>query len=150
MLPIMRNAVKDLWQLQSGINSVFNDFWGDEFPTRFSKEGENMLNWSPRADIEETNDAFVLHADLPGVQKNDVKITMKENVLTISGERKYQDEKKKKNFHRMERSYGGFQRSFALPTTVKSNDIKAEFKDGVLSVTLPKADEVKPKEIAIQ
>jgi HSP20 family protein len=91
----------------------------------------------------------VLKAELPGVDPKDVDIRIENNVLTISGERKFDSEVKKENYHRVERAYGTFTRSFTLPTMVDSGAVKAEFKDGVLRVTLPKREEAKPKQIQI-
>jgi HSP20 family protein len=89
-------------------------------------------------------------AELPSVKKEDVKVSLKNNVLTISGERKFEEETKRENYHRTERNYGQFMRSFMLPTTVDTDKVSAEFKDGILCVTLPKREEVKPKAIEVK
>jgi HSP20 family protein len=86
---------------------------------------------------------------MPGMSKDDVKVSVQDNVLTLKGEKKQEKEEKDKNYHRVERSYGSFCRSFQLPTSVKADKVKANYKDGVLSITLPKTEEVKPKEIPI-
>ena len=149
MLPILRDTGRDLFNLQRRFNELFNDLWRGDFPSTFPEESSGIMAWSPRVDVEETNDSYIVHADLPGINKNDVKVTLKDNVLTIHGERKHEDEKKEKNYHRVERAYGSFHRTFTLPTTVKGEDIKADYKNGVLVITLPKAEEAKPKEIKI-
>ena len=105
--------------------------------------------WNPSVDISESEEGFEFKADLPGMKKEDINIALKENVLSISGEKSHVDEKENKNFHRMERSYGKFERSFRLPSHIKADEIKASFKNGVLSVKVPKAEEAKAKEIAV-
>lgn len=100
-------------------------------------------------DIKETKDAFEISADLPGLKKEDVNISLKDGILTISGERKYENEKKDQDKYYMERVYGNFSRSFSLPSDVKEKEIKANLKNGVLTISLPKAEKVKPKEIEI-
>ena len=105
--------------------------------------------WAPAVDIYEQDNNIVLKAELPGVDPKDVDIRLENNTLTLRGERKFDDEVKKENYHRVERAYGAFTRSFTLPTVVDQGSIKAEFKDGVLRVTLPKREEAKPKQIQI-
>jgi HSP20 family protein len=100
-------------------------------------------------DIEETKDDFVIYAELPGVSKDDVKINLADDTLTLSGEIKEPEKKEDRKFHRIERSYGKFQRSFYLPMQIQSSKVKASFKEGILTITLPKKEEVKPKEISI-
>jgi HSP20 family protein len=127
----------------------FDDFWRSDWPSLQNIEEDSVV-WAPRMDIEETEDSYLVRADLPGIDKKDLKVSLNDNVLTIKGERKHENEEKSKNVFRMERTYGNFQRTCTLPAKVKSNDIKADYKDGVLTVTLPKADEVKPKLIEIR
>jgi HSP20 family protein len=100
-------------------------------------------------DIAEEDDQYLVKVELPGVSKDDVKITMEGNLLTISGEKKGQKETKK-NYHALERSYGSFSRSFTLPTTVQGDKVAAEYKDGVLTINLPKAEEAKRKQIEVK
>jgi len=109
-----------------------------------------ISSWTPAVDITEHDDQFVVKVELPGVNKDDVKITLENNILTIRGEKKQEKETKKENYHRVERSYGSFQRSFTLPTTVKSDKIDAAYKDGILQIALPKAEEAKPKQIEVK
>ena len=106
--------------------------------------------WIPAVDIAEHENDFVVRMELPGVAKEDVNITILEDILTVKGEKKQDRESKGSNYHRVERSYGSFQRSFTLPTAVKADRIDATFANGVLSITLPKAEESKPKQIDVK
>ena len=100
-------------------------------------------------DVAETADALTLYAELPGLSREDVDITLENNVLTVRGERKFEKDVKEESFHRIERAYGAFSRSFTLPTNVKNDGVEATFKDGVLTVRIPKAEEAKSRKIAI-
>ncbi len=106
--------------------------------------------WTPPVNIAETTDNYVIAAELPGLTKDDIKVTYDNGVLAIQGERKQEKEERGKTWHRIERGYGLFERSFRLPMTVEAEKINAEFKDGVLTLTLPKVEAVKPKQIAIK
>ena len=106
--------------------------------------------WSPAVDIYETDENIVLKAGLPGVDKKDVSVEVKDSTLILKGERKREKEVKEENYHRVERSFGTFMRSFTLPVSVKQDQVKAKFKDGVLEVTLPKAEEAKPKQVKVE
>ena len=108
-------------------------------------EGE----WMPTIDIAETENDIVVTAELPGVEQENVDITIADGVLTLKGEKKEEQEVKKENYHRIERNYGSFQRSISLPAGVQSDKAKAAYKDGVLRITMPKTEEVKPKQIKI-
>ena len=136
---------KDLVNMQREVGRLFDGLFSD-----LDGDGNSVASWSPRADVIENGESYVIKAELPGVGKNDVKITLRENVLTIKGEKKQEKEEKDHNYHRIERSYGSFERSFSLPSNVKHDKIDAAFKDGVLIVTLPKAEEAKPKEIEVK
>jgi HSP20 family protein len=107
-------------------------------------------DWTPRVDIAETDEAFVINAEIPEVNKEDVKVTVDNGVLTFRGERKQEKEEKNKKFHRVERFYGSFTRSFTLPDNVDESKIDAAFKDGMLSLTIPKTEETKPKVIDVK
>lgn len=107
-------------------------------------------DWSPRVDITETDAEFIVKAEIPEVKKEDVKVTVENGVLTIQGERKQEKEEKGKRFHRVERYYGTFVRSFTLPDNVDGAKIKATFKDGMLNLQLPKTAESKPKAIEVK
>lgn len=138
---------RGLHSLQNDMNRIFDEFFrGDVLAdeTFFSRD------WNPAVDIVENSDTYVLKAEIPGMNKDDVKITLENNLLTIRGEKKNELEKKEGNFHRIERSYGVFERSFTIPGTIKTNDIDAQYKDGVLTLTLPKAEEAKPKMIDVK
>ena len=116
----------------------------------FSFVGVKPFPETPAVDIAEQENEYEVKVELPGVSKEDVKISLESNILTIKGEKKEEKEEKKTNLHRVERSYGMFQRSFTLPTTVKSDKIDATFSDGVLTITLPKVEEAKPKQIEVK
>jgi HSP20 family protein len=121
------------------------------FP-RFDNIEENLTvaDWVPPVDIHETDKEFLVKAEIPEVKKDDVKITIEEGVLTIKGERKAEREEKGKTFHRTERMYGTFLRSFALPNEVEEAKAVAEFKDGMLTLHLPKSERAKPKTIEVK
>lgn len=114
-------------------------------------QGEGTRVWSPPVNIEETDEAYQVSAELPGLRKEEVEITVENNVLTICGERKWELEEGAKNrqMHRMERGYGRFSRSFALPRRVDQDKVEARFHDGVLEVTIPKAEGSRPRRIDI-
>ena len=107
-------------------------------------------DWAPRVDIAETDEAFVIKAEIPEVNKEDVKVTVDNGVLTFRGERKQEKEEKNKKIHRVERFYGSFTRSFPLPDNVDESKIDASFKDGLLILTIPKTEETKPKVIDVK
>ncbi len=137
----------DILGMQREINHMFDRFFrgGVLDDAELSAGG-----WMPAVDLAEKDDEFVAKVELPGVNKDDVKITLQDNVLTIRGEKKDEKESKHSNFHRVERSYGSFQRSFALPTSVRSDKVDAQYKDGILTISLPKAEEAKRKQIEVK
>jgi HSP20 family protein len=108
------------------------------------------VQWSPTADISETDREYIVRAELPGVARKDVKVTVEDGVLTLSGERQYQKEDKSERFHRMERFQGSFARSFSLPDCADASAISAESKDGTLTVHIPKTESAKPKAIEVK
>ena len=120
------------------INNVFENDWN--FPVR------SKTNWSPAVDVKESDNSFTLTADIPGLTKKEVKVNITDGILSISGERKFEDEKESDNYHYRERRYGSFLRTFNLPETVKEEEITASFKNGILSIELPKQELVLPKE----
>ena len=140
----VNDLTNELFTMQREIDHMFDRFRGG------SVENNANLPWSPVVDIAEEKDQYIVRAELPGVDKNDVKITVENNLLSIRGEKKIEAEKEGKNYHRVERSYGSFFRSFTLPSTVESNKIEATYSDGVLSLSIPKAVEAKPKEIEVK
>ncbi|HMV49960.1 MAG TPA: Hsp20/alpha crystallin family protein [Blastocatellia bacterium] len=117
---------------------------------RLVEENWSLAAWSPTCDIYETDNEIVVKAELPEVKKEDVNVTIENNVLTLRGERKFSEETKRENYHRLERSYGEFSRSFTLPSFVDAGKVNAEFKDGMLRVTMPKREEAKPKPIEVK
>ncbi len=114
------------------------------------KENLTVADWMPTVDISETEGEYLIKAELPEVRKEDVKVTVENGVLTLQGERRQEKEEKGKRFHRVERSYGSFVRSFTLPESVDESGVKAEYKDGVLNLHLPKSEKVKPKAIDVK
>ena len=118
--------------------------------TRFLSEPTSNRPWTPAVDIYETEDELVLKADLPEVSLKDIDVRVENQTLTIAGERKFEKEESKKGFHRIERSYGSFVRSFAVPNTFDTDKIGAEFHNGVLSVTLHKKEAAKPRQVKVE
>jgi HSP20 family protein len=140
------NPTRDLTQMREEMDRLFGQFLrrgeGEE-----ATWGQGM--WAPPVDIYETDDAFMLKAELPGFTKEDVNIEVHENRLIIRGERKRETEAKEDQYHRLERAYGRFERAFWLPTTVDAEHIQASFKNGILEMRLPKSEKAKPKQIPI-
>jgi HSP20 family protein len=114
------------------------------------KEAMTVAEWAPLVDISEDDKEYLIKAELPEVKKEDVKLTVNEGILTITGERKSEKEEKGKKFHRIERSYGSFMRSFTLPEDSDETKVAAEFKEGILKVHLPKSEQAKPKNIEVK
>lgn len=137
---------RDMMSVRDEMNRVLNEVFG-----RGTNDETAWFSgaWSPPVDIYETDDALVMKAELPGFSKDDISIEMKENTLVIKGERKREDEVKEGSYHRTERVYGAFQRSFMLPTTVDQEKVRAAYKDGVLELHLPKVQAAQPKRIAV-
>ena len=113
------------------------------------KETMIVADWAPSVDVSETEGEYQIKAEIPDVKKEDVKVTLEDGVLTIQGERKQEKEVKGKRYHRVERSYGRFARSFTLPDVIDEEKVKAEFKDGILNLALPKSEKAKPKAIEV-
>jgi len=137
----------------------YNPFDVDDLPTglRLFSDTVNRLfsdaqvrPWSPAVDIFETENEVVLKADVPDVDMKDIDIRLENGTLALKGERKFENEEKKKGFHRVERSYGAFARYFTLPDTVETENVKADYKNGVLTITLPKKEVAKPRQIRIE
>jgi HSP20 family protein len=112
-------------------------------------EDITLADWTPLADITEDDKEYIIKAELPEMKKEDVKVTVENGILTVSGERKFEREEKKKKYHRIERGYGTFVRSFTLPDDADATKVKAEFKNGLLTVHLPKSEKAKPKQIEV-
>lgn len=115
-----------------------------------AKEAMTVAQWAPAVDITEDDKEYVVKAELPELKKEEVKVTVENGELSISGERKFEKEEKNKKYHRVERSYGSFVRSFTLPEAVNGDKVNAEFKDGLLTVHLPKDEKAKPKSIDVK
>lgn len=145
MAVIRWDPFRDLNMLQDRMNRLFEDAGRGAR----SEEPSSTTIWSPAVDIYETENEIVVQAELPGMDRKDITLHLENNVLTIRGDRKFQKETKEDNYHRIERSYGGFSRSFSIPTTVDEEKIRADYKDGVLKVALPKKEQAKPKQIQI-
>lgn len=112
-------------------------------------ESMALADWAPVVDVMETEEEFQIRAELPGVEKTDVKLSVEEGVLTISGHREQEKEEKGKRYHRIERAYGSFARSFRVPDAVDEPKVTAEFKNGLLTVRLPKSEKARPKSIEV-
>jgi HSP20 family protein len=138
------NPLRDIFTLQNQMNRLFEDALH-----AWPSSSDGTTAWAPAADIYETESDLVLQADLPGVDPKQIDVRVENNVLTIRGERGFESKIDRENFHRVERSYGAFSRSFTLTTPVDADKIKATYKNGVLQITLPKAEEAKPKKIQI-
>ncbi|HZD54950.1 MAG TPA: Hsp20/alpha crystallin family protein [Candidatus Aquicultoraceae bacterium] len=137
---------RDVATLQDRMNQAFGEFLERG---RGAGEGLEAGAWMPAVDIYETKDAVCLRAELPGLDKDSVHVEVKEGVLRLHGERKFEKEVDEENYHRIERSYGSFSRSFTLPSSVDGEKVSARMKDGVLEVKLPKREQAKPKQIRI-
>ena len=140
------DPLREFDQMQTRLNRLF----GDAGLRRADDEGMSLAGWSPAVDVQETDDEYVIKADLPDVKKEDVKVEFLEGALTIEGERQQEKEEKGKKFHKIEREYGRFLRRFMLPTNVDESKLQAEFKNGVLQVHLPKSAVAKPKAIDVK
>ena len=145
MALIRWDPFRDLSIMQERMNRMFEDAgrgWRGDEPSA-------TTTWSPAVDIYETENEIQVQAELPGVERKDIALNLEKNVLTLKGERRFEKETKQENYHRIERAYGGFSRSFSIPAIVDEEKIRAEYKDGILKIALPKKEQVKPKQIAI-
>ncbi len=127
----------------SHLNRLFNDFFGR------ASQDQNLTTWAPAVDIYEGEHELVVKADLPDIKPEELDVRVENNILTIRGERKFEKKVDEKNYLRVERAYGSFARSFSLASTVNSEAIKADYKDGVLTLSIPKREEAKPKQIKV-
>lgn len=135
--------MRDIFAVQDEMNRMFDSFWGDR-----ASDDDGML--MPPVDVTEKNDKFTVSVELPGLKKEDIKLSLQNNVLTISGSKKRESETKDDRFHRIERSFGTFCRTVNLASTVDASRIDADFEHGILTVDLPKVEEARPREIAIK
>jgi HSP20 family protein len=142
-----RTAMSDVAVLQNRLNSIFNDF---ARPDAGSQESLALGNFIPACDIYEDEHKLLLKLEVPGIQQNDIDVRLENQTLTVKGERKFEAEEKEENFHRIERRFGSFVRSFTLPVTVDTNSIAAKYDAGVLSISLAKKEAAKPKQVKIE
>jgi len=144
------NPFREMEDMQRRMSSLFD--WSPFRRSNLTADEENITvpEWAPMVDIVEDEKEYLIKAELPEVQKDDVKVTVENGTLTISGERKAEREQKGRRFHRVERFYGRFERSFSIPDDAEANDVKAEFKDGVLRVHLAKSEKARPKQIEVK
>lgn len=146
MTRLMRRT-NDMRNLQREIDQLFDSF----FPSRSSDQDESSSAvWAPRVDLAESENAYHIHVDLPGMTRDDLKINYQDGQLTISGQRREELSEEKGEYVRVERTFGNFYRSFKLPKTVNADDITATYENGVLEIEVPKAEETKPRQIEIK
>lgn len=141
--------VRELSSIQNEMNRLFNTFFDTPTPGN-GGNGGTLRRWIPAMDLVETEEHFVLKADLPGLTEADVNVEVEDNVLTLSGERKAEHEDKREGYVRVERSFGSFRRSLTLPEGIDPEAVQASFDNGVLEVRIPKPEERKPRKVAIQ
>ena len=146
MAVIRWEPFRDLVTTQDRFNQLFNDTFARAFGDQHDAAQQA---WVPAVDIYETGDNLVLKAELPGINPEDVEIRVEDNTLYLKGERKFEKEVKEENLHRVERSYGTFMRNFALPNSIDADKVKAEYENGILTLTMPKREEAKPRTIKI-
>ncbi len=141
---------REMEDMQRRMTSLFD--WSPFRRGSLTPEEENIIvpEWAPLVDIAEDDKEYLIKVELPEVQKDAVKVTVENGTLTISGERKAEKEEKNRKFHRVERYYGRFERSFSIPDDAESDQVKAEFKDGVLRVHLAKSEKARPKQIEVK
>ncbi len=137
---------RSVTSLQDRINQIFDNA---AVRSKDFEDDMNLCSWRPAVDIHDNDDAIVITAELPGVDKKDVSVEIKENVITIKGEKTIDNEIKEERFYRKERCFGSFHRAFTLPAAIKPDKIKANFKDGILKVEIPKPEDEKPKQISV-
>ncbi len=143
--PMLPNPARDLGSIQDEVNRLFDGFF-----TRSTVGSDVAQLFTPAVDIEETAEEFVVHADLPGMTQKNVKVSLMGDTLTIRGERRQEREQKDRNYHRIERSHGTFERSFSFGAPVKNEGVRAQYRDGVLEIRVPKAEEARVREIEVQ
>jgi HSP20 family protein len=137
---------KELEDVSTRLNRIFGR---PALPVESDREMLSMADWMPSVDISESDNAYLVKAEIPGVDKNDVKVTIEDGMLTLQGERKQEKEESGKKYHRIERSYGCFMRSFRLPDDADESATKAEFKDGMLNITLNKSKKTRSNAVNV-
>lgn len=145
MAIVRYNPFRDLRAMQEQMNHLLDMAWSRD-------SGEELREgvWHPPVDIFETEDAVIIKAELPGIEQKDIEVKIEDGTLVLRGERKHDEEIKKENYHRVERYYGPFQRSFALPNAIDQEKVKATCEKGVLTIVLPRREEKKPKQINVE
>jgi HSP20 family protein len=147
--PLARwSPLKELEEMEKRLSTIFGR--SPMGPDGEKKEAISVTEWSPLVDISEDEKEYVVKAEIPEMKKEDIKINVHDEVLTVSGERKYEKEEKGKKYHRVERAYGSFMRSFALPEHADGSKISAEYKDGMLKIHLPKSEQAKKKAVEVK
>jgi len=146
MAVVKWDPFRDLISIQDRMNRLFEQ----TLSRSRGDEAVSATTWTPAVDIYETSDTIVMKAELPGVTREDIQIQINENTLTLKGERRFARDVQEESYLRIERAYGSFHRSFSLPASIQQEKIRALFKDGVLELTLPKAENSKPKPISIE
>ncbi len=136
----------ELANLRDEMDKMWNRFFGGEWPSLEAFRGE----WAPSVDVSETKDSILVKAEVPGLEAKDIDISLSNDVLTIKGKKEQEKEEKEENYHRIERSYGSFSRSIRLPREVQGDKIKANYKNGVLKITLPKSGEAREIKIKVE
>lgn len=140
------NPMRDMFSTRHRMNRLMNDLF---MPSPYFRRENSAWDWNPSVDIYNEDDSIVVKAELPGVDKDNINIDVKDRVLTLKGERSSDNEVKEDNYYRRERSFGKFERRFSLPENVNADDIKADYKDGVLRIEIPKPVEEQPKQITV-
>lgn len=140
-----RRPIGNLFNFHNEMGRIFGDLLGSNDVDTNTESS----SWVPTVDITETDNSYEIHVELPGVLETDVNVSVTDNLLTIKGEKRQEEKSDDRNIHRIERRYGSFQRSFTLPQQINTGDIKAGFKDGILTLNIPKVEEAKPTEIPI-
>ena len=144
---INQDSLRELENMSQRLNGVLR---GRSTPREDREEAMALADWIPMVDVVETEGEFLLHAELPGVEKKDVKLSIERGILTLAGQRDQPKEEKGRRYHRIERTYGRFARSYTMPELVDEQKLTAEFRNGVLTVHLPKSEKAKPKSIEVQ
>ena len=135
---------RNLVSIQDEMNRMFNSHFG-----KLPEQEDQSTLWYPLVDISESADEITVTAEVPGMKKEDIKISIQDNILTMQGEKHKDDVENDKSYHRLERMFGSFERSFSLSTSVQRDKVKAKYKDGILTISLPKSEDAKPKEIDV-
>lgn len=146
MMAIVRyRPMRDLFNMRDEMNRIFDGFFG-----RFPAVSEGLGAYGPDVDIAETDSDVLVSVEAPGMDQKEIKVTVRENVLTLKGEKKREQVVENADYHLSERTFGAFERSFTLPTNIEAGKVSAMYKNGILNITLPKAEEAKLKEIAVK